>query len=187
MKYFLGFLASIVLIVLVFILVLRGFSHHGSKVKEQVVLSQYTNSSMQLQYTVDGPIVAEQDHVGYRITVDRSQVRIDTYKGYQNTITQSKTYENNQQSFDEFVSALDLAGFANGDVNAKTTDEKGQCATGDRFIYEVIGNGSAPSERFWSTSCKQGNFKGNAVNVRQLFQKQIPGTDYGQLTGPLGV
>lgn len=186
MKYLLGFLASIVLIVLVFILVLRGFSHSGSqKPKDQIVLAQHVATSMQVQLTVDGPITADQNHVGYRITVDRSQSKIETYQGYQNNVTQTKAYTNNQEGYEQFLRALDLAGFANGDTKSKATDEKGYCATGSRMIYEVIGNSTAPNSRFWSTTCKQGNFKGNPTNIRVLFQKQIP--DFGPVTSKLGI
>src|SRR3982750_2974246 len=102
MKYFIGFLATVGLIVLVFIMVIRGFSGNKEP-KEQLVLADYVKSSMSVQLTVDGKVTADQDHAGYRIYVDRNIAKFEAYKGYQNTVTDTKTYANNDEAYAQFL------------------------------------------------------------------------------------
>ena len=63
----------------------------------------------------------------------------------------------------------------------KTTeqnDDRGECALGRRYIFKII-NGANTPQRFWSTSCGgEGTFKGNAQDVLQLFDQQIPEQDF---------
>jgi hypothetical protein len=188
MRYFLGFLAAVGLIILVFILVLRGFSGDSS-VKKSNPLSDYAGTDALVRMTVDGPIISDQQHQAYRITIGRSETRIETLQGYEYDSIDTKTYENNQQGFTNFLRALDLAGYTRGlpKADRQTQDERGVCATGNRFIFEII-NGTSEIQRFWSTSCgKGGTFKGNAAQVKQLFDRQVPVPDFPRMTSRLRV
>lgn len=177
MKYFLGFLVSIGLIVLVVVLVVRGFSgDNSSKDKNQTVLSDYAGTDAVVQMTIDGPIVADQDHRAYRITVGRSQVTVEALKGYQYENIENKFFTNNQEAYNNFLRALDLAGFTKGNTKFKGADPRGVCAGGQRYIFKIL-NGASEVQNYWTTSCKGGNFKGNAAQIRQLFNKQVPSTD----------
>jgi hypothetical protein len=183
MKYFIAFLATVGLIVLVFILVIRGFS--GTKApKDRLVLADHVTSSMAVQLTVDGEVTADQTHVGYRIYVDRNLAKIEIYKGYQNTVTDSKTYANNDKAYAQFLRALDFAGFAKGDDDAANADDRGVCASGSRYIYQIDDTPEG-DKRYWSTTCGGGTFKGDTQEVRQLFQRQIP--EFSKLTSSLGI
>ncbi|HUS25801.1 MAG TPA: hypothetical protein VMY99_00440 [Nevskiaceae bacterium] len=178
MRYFLGFLAAIGLIVLVFILILRGFSGNSNSPKRVAPLSDYATTNTVVQLTIDGPVVAEDLHRGVRITVGGSENRLEIYQGYQNNVIQSKTYANNEQAYGVFLRALQLASFNKGNAEGPA-DERGVCATGSRYIYEII-DGNTDVQRYWSTSCGgQGNFQGSPAPIRNLFSKQIP--DYGPI------
>jgi hypothetical protein len=177
MKYLLGFLATIALVVVVFILVLRGFSS-GPK-KEPIKLADYAKTTISVQYNLDGEINADQLHRGYRIVIDRSETRIEIYQGYQNNVIKRQVYPNNDNSYINFLRALDLAKFTRGNTDSKAGDERGVCAIGNRYVYQVEG-GEKANQRFWSTSCGGGTFGGNPTQVRQLFQQQIP--DFSKLT-----
>ncbi len=180
MKYFLGFLVSIGLIVLVVILVLRGFSS-GDATKNQTALGDYASTDAVVQMTVDGPIVSDQDHRAYRITVGRSQVTVEALKGYQYETIENKFFTSNQEAYNNFLRALDIAGFSKGSAKLKGTDPRGACAGGDRFIFKIL-NGASEVQNYWTTTCKGGNFKGNATQIRQLFIKQIPSIDQKTVT-----
>jgi hypothetical protein len=186
MKYFLGFLAAVGLIILVFILVLRGFG--GDKnVAQPDPLSDYANTDALVRMTVDGPIVADQQHNAYRISVGRSETRIETLKGYEYEIIETRTYENNQQGFTNFLRALDVVGFSKGNDKAtkEADDERGMCATGKRFVFEII-NGTSQIQRYWSSTCGTlGTFKGNSAQVKSLFDRQVPIPDFPQMTSRL--
>lgn len=187
MRYFLGFLVAIGLIVLVFILVLHGFSggNKNKATKTQTALVDYATTNTTMQLTMDGPITADQKHQGIRISVGRSESKIELYQGYQNDVTLTKTYANNQDGYAQFLRALDLAGYTKKNTDASRRDERGVCATGKRYIYEIMGSGD--TQRTWSSSCSngQGSFIGNGPQVRTLFEQQIP--EYSQLTTNTGL
>lgn len=187
MRYFFGFLISIGLVILVFILVLRGFGGKSPQDNKNP-LTDYANSDTLVQMTVDGPIVGDQQHQAYRITIGRSESRIETLQGYQYDAIDTKTYDNNQEGFANFLRALDLAGYTKGIANAdsQSQDERGVCANGDRYIFEII-NGTSQIQRFWSTSCGKGTFKGKSDAVKHLFDRQVPLQDFTQLTTKLNI
>ena len=174
MKYFLGFLATIVLVVVVFILVIRGFTADRTP-KDILVLADQSTSSLSVQYTVDGPVNSQQEHVGYRIIIDKNEAKIETYKGYQNEITSTKTYVNNTDAYGTFLRALDIAGFSKGvePKDGKDSDERGVCADGNRSTYEIK-NSNQGDKRYWTTTCGGGTFKGDDNEVAALFERQIP-------------
>ena len=110
MRYVLGFLVSIGLVVLVVVLVIRGISG-GGETKNQTPLSDYASTDAVMQLVVDGPIIADQDHRAFRITVGNSQVTVEALKGYQFETIESKAFTNNQESYTNFLRAIDAAGF----------------------------------------------------------------------------
>lgn len=184
MKYFLGFLVSIGLIVLVFIMIMRSFSG-GSKQELPAPLSNYAGTSSVVRLTVSGPIVGETQFQSYQITVGRDQATIETRQGYQGTVIDQRTYANNEESYTNFLKALDFAGFTRGDKKSPNKDERGSCADGVRFVMQIK-NGSSDAQRYWSATCRgMGNFKGNAQGVRQLFNAQIPTPEFSKMTSGL--
>ena len=186
MKYLFGVIVCIVLVVAVFLLVLRGLTggNKESQITQQVKLADYSNTETVVRFTVDGPVVADQEHRAYRITVGRSQVSLDTYKTYDYDLIDQRTYPNTQSAYDSFLRAIDTAGFTKGDPKLKS-DERGTCASGRRTILEII-NGSSQIQRFWTTSCgKLGNFQGATSSISQLFINQVPRADYAKLVNSL--
>ena len=136
-------------------------------------------------YTVSGPVVANENHRSYTITVSESTVTMKTYKSYGQVQLGEKSYTNTPTAYKAFLSAL-----TNANVTAmrrnSTTDtnfaDKGVCATGRKFIVELDSSLSR-----WSTSCdtKQGNAEFNMGRVANLFQRQVP--DFGTLASGLGI
>jgi hypothetical protein len=187
MKYFIGFLVSVGLIVLVIILVMRGLSG-GPKPVIQAPLSDYASTTSVVRLTVAGPIVGDQQFHSYQITVGRDQASIETRKGYQNSVIDQKSYANNQEAYFNFLRALDLAGFTKGDTKSPNKDERGMCAIGDRYVVQIK-NDNSDVERFWTSTCRgqNGNFRGSIDQVRLLFNKQIPIADFSKLTNSLNL
>lgn len=183
MRYIAGFLVIIGLIVLVFILVMRGLSGN-SKEETQAPLSNYATTDTIVRLTVDGSIVSDQEHRAYRITVGRSEVRMETLKGYQYEHIDEVILSNNEASYTNFLRALEAAGYTRGrsDADGEQRDERGMCAHGNRYVMEII-SGTTSIQRYWSSQCRSdGTFKGNTSEVRRLFNAQIPSTDFRRLT-----
>jgi|SRR5579864_4120891 len=177
MRYFIGFLIVIGLIVLVFVLFATG----GSKTppKTTTSLATYASTATVTKLTIDGPVEADQTHRQVQITVGQDESTIDIVQGYQDTVLNHASYVNNQDSYNVFLHALDLAGFSKK-RSTSNTDERGVCPLGDRYIYEII-NGATDIQRTWSTSCGgEGTFGGTPSVIITLFRRQIP--DYDKLT-----
>jgi len=181
MKYFIGFLAVIALVVFVFILVLKGFSG-PPKPKDTINLLDYATSSTVVRVFVDGPVNADSLHQSYRITVGRDANVIEIMQGYKNEVVSAQTYSNNSDAYANFLRALQLLNFTKGNPDPKLTDMRGFCPNGDRFSYEIEASGREV-QHYWNTSCGGGNFRGSSAQVRSLFQRQIP--DFNKLTAGL--
>jgi hypothetical protein len=181
MRYIIGLLLGIGLIVLTFILIVKAFSGGGGGQQRHAVnLNDYATSTAVMRYTIDGPIVSDQEHNRIRITVSKDQVVYEQIQGYEGKLVQTKTYPTNVQAYSTFLRALNIAGFTHGDQKADD-DERGYCPRGQRYIYEALDGGDTIL-RWWSTSCgnTQASFKGSAPTIRSLFQRQVP--DYQKLS-----
>lgn len=182
MRYFIGFLAVVIFVVAIFILVLRGF--RGPDQPAEAPLTDYTSTNIMMRYTVDGPINNEESHRKVRITVSRSESRIELIQGYQENVILAKSYVSNEEAYGTFLRTLDLLNFTEGDKNPEKADERGVCPTDNRFVYEIV-NGTDKLQRYWKGSCGGGTFGGNANLVRAAFIQQIP--DYTAIAGNSGL
>jgi hypothetical protein len=176
MKFIIGFLVTIGLIILAFILIFR--SSGGKPTVTATDITRYASTNVVMQFTIDGPVNADQTHRMTRITVGQNQVVMTTLQGYQNTVVQSKTYQNNTPAYTNFLHALQIQGFSKGSNVASLKDERGVCPLGSRFIYEVL-DGAQDTERYWHSTCGTGNFKGAYSTINALFIAQVP--DYSSL------
>lgn len=179
MRYIVGFLITIGLIILILVLLLRGGGSSATAPKA-LNLGDYAYGSATAQLIIDGPIVADPNHREIEINVSQDAVSMNVYQGYQQTTINSKTYLNNESAYAVFLHALQNAGFTKGNTSAALSDERGYCPGGDRYIYSFNNDGT-DLMRFWSTSCGgQGTFKGTPSTILYLFQNQVP--DYSTLT-----
>jgi hypothetical protein len=177
MKFIIGFLVTIGLIILAFILIFRG--NGGGPAVTTPDITRYSNTNVVMQLTIDGPVNADQTHRMTRITVGQSQVTITTLQGYQNTVIKSKSYDNNSTAYTVFLHALQIQGYSKGSNLASLKDERGVCPLGSRYIYEVI-DGAQDTQRYWHSTCGTGSFKGNVPTINTLFTTQVP--DYNDIT-----
>ena len=183
LRYLIGFLGIIAVIILVIILIVRGGSNTAVGPKA-IDLADYITNASEVSLTIDGPITADQTHHSIAIVVDERTASAQLIKGYEGQVENSKTYTNNDYSFANFLLALKHAGFTLGNTDESVKDERGYCPTGIRYVYELKDN-DKEVRRFWSTSCnRDGTYKGMADLTRTLFQQQIP--DYDELANAAG-
>jgi hypothetical protein len=172
-------LITIGLIILAFVLLLRGTGGNSGGQGGPLDITKYGTTSVVAQMTFSNPTQADQTHRQVLVSVGKDSSTINIYQGYQQTVLQTKTYANNVTSYQQFLASLQRAGFTKGDNSKAVASEAGFCPLGDSFVYELV-NGDQDIQRYWSTTCGQGNFKGNRSVVQQLFKQQIP--DWGNLT-----
>lgn len=174
MRYFIAFLITLGLILSLFFLLFHGGSKPKAPPLTPKTLGSYASSDAETVLTIDGPVNADQSHQVVRITVSRDNVTYEQIQGYQNTVVNQQNYASNQDAYVNFLLALAHAGFTRGDNNPNQSDERGYCALGDRYIFELRQDGNE-LERYWGTSC--GNPKtylGNTNLTLMLFQAQVP-------------
>lgn len=145
-----------------------------SSTSEKVDLTEYIRPNTSVKVTVEGPIVADEKFESYEIEVGQDFRRITVYKGYGKSVVAQKSYDNNDQAFDQFMRALAKVGFTNA-IATTSSDERGTCATGSRYTYELK-DFDESVQRLWGVSCSanNGSFAGSGPSVRALFKAQIP-------------
>ncbi len=171
---------------------ITSIAHHligGSTPKTTTVkktdLAEYNTSSSYIRIAVDGPIIANEQHVSYQIEVGQNYRDLKIFSGYNKTLVNEVQLSNDSTAYINLLKALKLANFTSKNTTYGN-DEVGYCATGDRHIYELVDRGSDVL-RSWNTSCDVsiGTFAGSGPSVRALMQKQIP--DFEKLTRTLSL
>jgi hypothetical protein len=155
----------------------------GSGQKELVPpnLISFANTDTTVRYIIDNPTQNDATHRDIIITVGRGDATLTVTGGYNGNVISSRSYPNNPNAYAAFLAGLDKSGeYTNGNSNPKFQDERGYCATGDRFSYDIVDDGGNRIQHFWSTSCSEKTFKGKSDIVNRLFRGQIP--DFDELT-----
>jgi hypothetical protein len=186
MRYFIGFLITIGLIILLIVLLFTGGGgSNPKKPKTTKALTDYASTDAVVRLTIDGPIVADQNHQAVQITAGQDDVTYSQVQGYQGTVANQQSFVNNQNAYSNLLYALGHAGFTKGDNSKVLANEKGYCATGNRYIFELIDNGT-DIERYWATSCGgTKTYQGNLNLTLTIFKAQVPG--YNTLTQNLSI
>jgi hypothetical protein len=187
MRYFFGFILAILLIVGTFVLVLRGFHSGESGHSTATPLANYATTDTTVQFTDDGPVTADQTHEGLRINVGQYATTIQVFRGYQNDVTSSQTFENNPAAYGTFLRAISLFDYTSGipNPNAELADPRGVCPTGDTYTFQIISGDGSNIQNYWTTSCGGGTFKGNLQGIVALFRAQVP--DYSAIAGAVAL
>lgn len=178
MKYFFGFLISILLLfLLIFLLVGRGGQ---SAPKVQRKMSDFATSSSRVSLTTMGIVNYHQEHRQIRITVEQDNITYEVISGYGNNVIQVKRYSNTSDAYATFLQALGLAGYLNGKDEKLLADYRGYCPLGQTYVYRLEDNNDKV-QQLWSTNCGgTKTYYGNATLTQTLFQNQVP--DYQTLS-----
>jgi hypothetical protein len=176
MKYVIGVIAVIIVTILAIVLIVNRDTNPqpNQTGKQAVSLYDQAKDGGTVSYTVAGKVVGDEERRAVRITVSDESRTVEVLRGYNETVEKSQSFSNTSAGFEEFLKALENAGFSRKRTY-DPEDERGICPLGRRFIYEFEKSGE-DSLKTWSTSCsaKQGTFGGVATTVRRLFQNQIP-------------
>ena len=153
--------------------IFKGGSASKQPVVQTIALEDYARPNTVTKMTAEGPIVAEEKFKSYEINVAQDYREIKIYKGYNKSIVSSQRYPNNPEAYENFLKALKKANFTLKNKGS-SEDEKGACATGARFIYQVDDD-QKEAFRSWGTKCGSlGSSKGQGSAIRNLFESQIP-------------
>lgn len=143
-------------------------------------LPEYANTNAEVSMITDGRVNGDDIHRAIRITISRDQRTIDILQGYGGIVIDSRQYYNTLNAYDVFLRSLKVHNFLLVRRNVRNTDDRGQCALGHRYIFELNQQGEQLS-RLWSSTCNGiGTFAGSTANLQSLFRLQIP--EYDQIT-----
>ena len=180
MRYLIGLLITIAVIIFIIIRLLSGGGSPtpGTDVTNLVSLA---NTDSVVRLTISNPVQAAATHREVQITVGQDSTDFILFRGYDGDVVRSKSYETNQAGYSDFLHALQVSGqYTKGNNDPAFVNEHGYCAVGDRYVYEIIDGDGNVDQHYWSTSCGQKTFRGDADTVQRLFQLQVP--DYFELT-----
>lgn len=181
-RYVAAFLLAMGLIIVVIVLIIHGLVSGPSSNAPSVPknLADYVGTGTSVQLTIDSPVTSVDRHKDIIINVGNYQSTLTVTQGYEGQVVRSQSYPMSSSAYAVFLRALSYNGFTQGNTDPSLKDERGHCALGSRYIYEIVDSNGDDVQHFWRTSCGDGTFNGNASAVRQLFQNQIP--DYNTLT-----
>lgn len=179
LRYFIGFVVALGLIIALIILLFSGNSSTVTKQSAPRLLSSYSDTNSVTTMTINGPITAQSTHTTIRVSVTRDSATFQQFVGYDGTVVVAKSYSNSVNSYSAFLRALAHAGFNLGVTNPSITDPTGYCPLGSIYTFNLQDQGT-DVYKFWTTSCgTPKTYKGNTNLTVQLFRSQIP--DYNQL------
>jgi hypothetical protein len=185
MRYYIGFLVTVGLLVMLIFLLFHGSS--PSKVPSaSKPLYTYADTGSEVRLTIDGPINANINHQQVQIMVNANTVTFDQIQGYDGNIVNQQQFNNSLNAYSAFLHALEIAGFTEGNTSGALGSEQGHCALGSRYVLELV-QGSNDLERFWTTSCSglTASYEGNFSLTLALFEAQVPG--YATLSAGLNI
>lgn len=111
-RYILAALIGIGLIILIAVLIYRGFTG-GDKTPppQSVNLSSYSDTDAVATLTIQNPIVGNIAARSVKVSVSKSLVQLTVIQGYEGSILDSATFANNQAAYDTFLQALQRQNF----------------------------------------------------------------------------
>ncbi len=179
-KYVIGAISTILLLVLVFVFVVnRGDDQSSTNTPKVLKLVDYAEKDSHVTFQTDGRLVGEEERRSVRITVSANERRLEVLSGYNNDVINSQSFPNTQAAYAAFLSGLSGQGFMQS-KKTSVTNPLSVCVNGKHYYYTVT-DGNDKKSDLWSVSCdKTGTFGGRANATRELFQRQIP--EYNQLT-----
>lgn len=175
-RYVVGIAIVVVLLLMILILVLTGGSKSSPKnvPRQPVNVLDLANSGSSVRLITEGVESADSTYREIWITIGPNNSEYDVIQGYQGHVISSQVFANNPSAYQTFLYGLSRAGFSNGDLKGDQ-NERGHCALGTRWLYEVVSPAGGVQQKFWNDSCGVGTFKGLDILTRQLFRLQIPG------------
>lgn len=178
-KAFFGFLVFVLIIITLAVTIISfsSKSENGTNLPK-IEISKYIKTDSQAVYTVRGRIVANEEHKGYRITVTKTSRKLEILSGYDNRVVSSKTFSNTEAAYEEFIYALQRAGFS----SLNNDDLRGICANGSLYTYE-FSNEDKLLARQYSSTCGDKSLKN--FHPDNLFKTQIP--EFSQLTSGINL
>lgn len=180
-------MVTVIIIIILLIVSLGTFGKKSTKkpVNTNTTLSSYANNNTFVRMVIDGPVNANIVHNQVVITVSSDKTVYEQINGYNGEVARSETFNNNLNSYTNFLSALQRASFMRGDKDPAHSNYKGFCSLGNRYIFS-LNQGTNTVQQYWTTDCgSPKTYFGNFPLTYDLFKAQVP--NYYDLTSDLNI
>lgn len=140
-----------------------------------------------VKMAVRGSIVAQENFRSYTVEVSPKFRKLTTYKGYIGEVIKEVKFENNAESYTQFVNALNKANMMKGTAfSGEADDLAGVCATGHLYDFSIL-KGDNVKKHLWTSTCSgsKGSLLANTKQLQNLFITQVPGNE--QIVRDLGI
>ena len=138
-----------------------------------------SESGRSIRLTVRGPIVADESHRSYQVTISPSSRVMATYEGYLESEMDIKKYDNNTSAYEELIYALQKRKMMDGiELTDEQNDLRGICATGKIYMFETLMDDETV-KTLWTSDCSgsKGSALANVDEIIDMCIKQIPDGD----------
>jgi len=142
--------------------------------EDAFVLAEQDNAASKVVFTIVGKINASEDHREVRFTINQETRLVEILGGYDGKVIKSTKLSNTNNSYREFLEAINNAGYTTVRKEPKVSDPRGVCSNGKQYLYDAFVDNEVKSS-LWSTSCNSyGTSRANRASVRSLFERQFP-------------
>lgn len=171
-RYVLGVMVSLGLVILIFIF--ASSSPTKKMNSKPYLVTDFAKTASSVEWDLYGPITAPTTHNEVKVVVSAQSTNVTVYQGYNGDVVATKNYNNTQNSYADFLQALNKSGFNLGDKNTKYSNPTGFCAFGTVYNY-IINSDGKQIQNYWSSNCGGvRTYKGNAGQTNDLFMAQVP-------------
>ncbi|MEI8187424.1 MAG: hypothetical protein WCG30_00575 [Candidatus Saccharibacteria bacterium] len=178
MRYIVAALLSIGLLVTVIVLIVHGLNGPSSS-KKPISMSSQFNTPVDIRFVKDGIINNNNLHRSISITVNKDNINMTIFQGYEGNVIGNYNYPNNPNSYKNFLGSLGSLGY----MQKRSSSYKsvnGLCPLGLRYSYFIEKSSNNMNQDLWSTDCGNGTMAGQIGPIQQVIQNQIP--NYNVLT-----
>src|SRR5690349_10170178 len=102
MRYFIGFLITLGLIIILILLLFTG-GDGAKKPKTPRSLASYSTTDAVVRLTTSGPINADSLHNEIRITVGKDDATYEQIQGYEDHVVNTASFANNESAYNNFL------------------------------------------------------------------------------------
>jgi hypothetical protein len=131
-----------------------------------------------VEFRIIGKTIAEEDHREIRFIIREDRRVVQIIQGYNGKVVKTLSLPNSDNSYQQFVYAIQDEGFSTDKATITISDPNGVCSDGRQYHYTLKREG-VTEKSLWSTSCKSadGTFGGSRRAIQRLFERQFPSYD----------
>ena len=143
-----------------------------------VNISEQADTASTVRFSIMGTINSLEEHREIRFSISKTQRVVQIIEGYDGKVLKTMRLDNTENSYQQFLYAIDYMGYTEERAEPTLTEREGVCSHGKQYLYQFTIAGLVRSD-LWSDSCNRnhGTFGGDRRRIVALFENQFPEYD----------